>query len=39
LHALEGELELPAGSAKAEVERTIEGRALAVAELVGIYER
>lgn len=39
LHALEGELELPAGAAKAEVERTIAGRALAVAELVGIYER
>jgi hypothetical protein len=39
LHALEGELELPAGAAKAEVERTIAGRGLAVAELVGIYER
>ena len=39
LHALEGELGLPAGAAKAEVERAIAGRALAVAELVGIYER
>jgi Raf kinase inhibitor-like YbhB/YbcL family protein len=39
LHALEGELELPAGAARAEVERTIAGRGLAVAELVGIYER
>jgi phosphatidylethanolamine-binding protein (PEBP) family uncharacterized protein len=39
LHALEGELEQPAGAAKAEVDRAIAGRALAVAELVGLYER
>lgn len=39
LHALEAELELPAGAAKAEVERAIAGRGLAVAELVGTYER
>jgi Raf kinase inhibitor-like YbhB/YbcL family protein len=39
LHGLKGELDLPAGAAKAEVERALEGRALAVAELVGTYER
>jgi Raf kinase inhibitor-like YbhB/YbcL family protein len=39
LHALDAELELPAGAAKAEVDRALADRALAVAELVGIYER
>jgi Raf kinase inhibitor-like YbhB/YbcL family protein len=39
LHALDGELDLPAGAEKAEVEQAIEGRALAVAELTGTYER
>jgi phosphatidylethanolamine-binding protein (PEBP) family uncharacterized protein len=39
LHGLEGELDLPAGAGKAEVERALEGRALAVAELVGTYKR
>lgn len=39
LHALDGPLELPAGAAKADFERAIAGRALAVAELVGTYER
>jgi Phosphatidylethanolamine-binding protein len=39
LHALDAELELPAGAAKAEVDRARADRALAVAELVGIYER
>jgi Raf kinase inhibitor-like YbhB/YbcL family protein len=39
LHALDGELEFPAGTAKAEVDRAIADHALGVAELVGIYER
>jgi Raf kinase inhibitor-like YbhB/YbcL family protein len=39
LHGLERELDLPAGPGKAEVERALEGRVLAVAELVGTYER
>jgi hypothetical protein len=39
LHALERELELPGGARKGEAERALEGRALAVAELVGTYER
>jgi hypothetical protein len=39
LHALDGELDIPAGAGKADVERAIEGRALAVAELMGTYER
>jgi Raf kinase inhibitor-like YbhB/YbcL family protein len=39
LYALDAELELPAGAAKAEVDRALAGRALAVAGLVGIYER
>ena len=39
LHALDGALDLPAGAGKAEVERAIERRALAVAELMGTYER
>jgi Raf kinase inhibitor-like YbhB/YbcL family protein len=39
LHALDAELELPAGAGKAAVDRALAGHALAVAELVGIYER
>lgn len=39
LHALEAELGLPAGAAKAEVDRALAGHTLAVAELVGTYER
>jgi Raf kinase inhibitor-like YbhB/YbcL family protein len=39
LHALDGELELPVGVAAADVDRAIASRALAVAELVGIYAR
>jgi Raf kinase inhibitor-like YbhB/YbcL family protein len=38
LHALDRELELPAGAGKAEVEQALAG-ALGVAELVGTYER
>jgi Raf kinase inhibitor-like YbhB/YbcL family protein len=39
LHALEAELDVPSGADKAEVQRALDGRALAVAELVGTYER
>jgi hypothetical protein len=39
LYALDGELDLPAGAQKSELERTIEGRTLAAAELVGTYQR
>ncbi len=39
LHALDAELELPTGAEKAHVERALADRVLAVAELVGIYER
>jgi Raf kinase inhibitor-like YbhB/YbcL family protein len=39
LHALEEELELPAGSSRRDLERALEGRVLASAELVGTYER
>jgi Raf kinase inhibitor-like YbhB/YbcL family protein len=39
LHALEGELELPAGAGRDEVDRAIADHSLAVAELVGSYER
>jgi phosphatidylethanolamine-binding protein (PEBP) family uncharacterized protein len=39
LHALEDEPDLPPGAGKPEVERALEGRALAVAELVGTCER
>jgi phosphatidylethanolamine-binding protein (PEBP) family uncharacterized protein len=39
LHALDGELEFPGGTAKAEVDRAIADHALGVAELGGIYER
>ena len=39
LAALDAELELAAGAAKDELERALGGHALAVAELVGTYER
>ena len=39
LYALDTDLELAAGAAKAELERAIEGHVLTTAELVGIYER
>jgi deoxyribonuclease V len=39
LHALDGDIDVPAGAEKAEVERALEGRTLAVAELAGTYER
>jgi hypothetical protein len=39
LRALNAELELGAGAAKAELEQAIEGHVLTTAELVGTYER
>jgi Raf kinase inhibitor-like YbhB/YbcL family protein len=39
LYALDEELELGSGAAKAELERAIEGHVLTTAELVGTYER
>jgi Raf kinase inhibitor-like YbhB/YbcL family protein len=39
LHALNAELELDAGAAKAQLERALGGHVLATAELVGTYER
>ncbi len=39
LQALDGELDLPAGASKRDLESALEGRVLAVAELVGTYER
>jgi phosphatidylethanolamine-binding protein (PEBP) family uncharacterized protein len=39
LYALNAELELEAGAAKAELEQAIEGHVLTTAELVGTYER
>lgn len=39
LAALDSELELAAGAGKSEFERALDGHALAVAELVGAYER
>lgn len=39
LYALDGEPELEAGTAKAQLERAIEGHVLTTAELVGTYER
>jgi Raf kinase inhibitor-like YbhB/YbcL family protein len=39
LYALEGPLDLPRGATKWELERSLAGRVLAVAELVGIFER
>jgi Raf kinase inhibitor-like YbhB/YbcL family protein len=39
LYALDTELELGAGAAKAELERAIEEHVLTIAELVGTYER
>lgn len=39
LHALEAELELAPGASKGEVEQALAGRSVAVAELIGTYER
>jgi Raf kinase inhibitor-like YbhB/YbcL family protein len=39
LHALEEELELEPGAGKAELERALSERSVAVAELMGTYER
>lgn len=39
LHALDDELELQPGAARAAVERAVSGRSVAVAELMGTYER
>jgi len=39
LYALDTELDLPEGSSKAEVERSMEGHILAEAKLMGRYER
>ncbi len=39
LYALDVELELGSGAAKAELEQAIEGHVLTTAELVGTYER
>lgn len=39
LHALERELELEPGSGRAQLEEALAGRAVAVAELMGTYER
>ncbi len=39
LHAIDAELDLPAGAGKRELERALDGHVLAVAELVGTYER
>ena len=39
LYALDAELDLGAGAAKAELEQAIEGHVLTTAELVGTYER
>jgi Raf kinase inhibitor-like YbhB/YbcL family protein len=39
LYALDSDLDLPSGAAKRELERALEGRTLAVAELIGTHER
>ena len=39
LYALDATLDLPAGSGKNELEKTMKGRVLAETELVGLYER
>jgi Raf kinase inhibitor-like YbhB/YbcL family protein len=39
LHALADELELEPGASKTEVEQALAGRSVAVAELMGTYER
>jgi Raf kinase inhibitor-like YbhB/YbcL family protein len=39
LYALDSESELPPGAGKRELERALEGRTLAAAELIGTYER
>jgi Raf kinase inhibitor-like YbhB/YbcL family protein len=39
LHALDSDPDLPHGAGKRELERALESRTLAVAELIGTYER
>jgi len=39
LYALDSDPALPPGAGKGELERVVEGRTLAVAELIGTYER
>jgi hypothetical protein len=39
LHALEAQLELAPGASKGEVEQALAGRSVAVAELIGTFER
>jgi Raf kinase inhibitor-like YbhB/YbcL family protein len=39
LYALDSELELAAGAAKHDLERSLEGHTLGMAELIGTYER
>jgi Raf kinase inhibitor-like YbhB/YbcL family protein len=39
LHALDADLELEAGAGREDLERAVEGHVLAVAELMGRYER
>ena len=39
LYALDSEVGLPAGASRKELERALEGHVLAVAELVGVYQR
>jgi Raf kinase inhibitor-like YbhB/YbcL family protein len=39
LHGLEHELELDSGADRAEFDRALSGRSVAIAELIGIYER
>jgi Raf kinase inhibitor-like YbhB/YbcL family protein len=39
VHALEGELKLESGAGRAEFDAALSRRSLALAELIGIYER
>ncbi len=39
LYALDAKLDLPEGSTKAQVEKAMKGRAIAQAELMGVYEK
>jgi Raf kinase inhibitor-like YbhB/YbcL family protein len=39
LHALDGDLKLEVGAGKEDLERELEGHLIAVAELIGTYER
>jgi Raf kinase inhibitor-like YbhB/YbcL family protein len=39
LYALDADIELAAGAAKADLEQALEGHVLTIAELVGTYER